>query len=163
MVRFLGEYYIVELALELVSEMSKEAFPQSAIECTFSKSYEAELSLIGIIRNDVLSLNEYQSLDDEKRDSLIIIITEMMTNAIKHGSHGINDAHVRIGISKLDHSVICIFEDSGPGFNRSNIPDPTLPEYIHREHGRGIFITEHLAEAVQYVYDDNTMRIIVKL
>ena len=38
--------------------------------------------MIGIIRNDVLALNEYQLLDDEKRDALIIIITEMMTNAI---------------------------------------------------------------------------------
>jgi serine/threonine-protein kinase RsbW len=119
--------------------------------------------MIGIIRNDVLALNEYQLLDDEKRDVLIIIITEMMTNAIKHGSLGIRNALVRLGISKIKDTVICIFEDSGPGFDRSSIPDPTLPAYIHRDHGRGIFITEHLANEVRYLYADNTMRIIVKL
>jgi len=119
--------------------------------------------MIGIIRNDVLALNEYQLLDDEKRDALIIIITEMMTNAIKHGSLGIQNALVRLGISKIEDTVICIFEDSGPGFDRSSIPDPTLPAYIHRDHGRGIFITEYLADEVRYLHAENTMRIIVTL
>jgi serine/threonine-protein kinase RsbW len=112
----------------------------------------------------VLSLNEYQSLtDEEQRDSLMIIITEMMTNAIKHGSKDLADAVVHLGITFSQDSITCIIEDSGPGFERSSIPDPTLPEYIHREHGRGIYITEHLANAVQYIHTDNTMRIIVQL
>jgi serine/threonine-protein kinase RsbW len=139
------------------------SYPKSAFECSFSRTYHADLSMIGIIRNDVLALNEYQLLDDEKRDVLIIIITEMMTNAIKHGSRGIENALVILGISKIEDTLICIFEDSGPGFDRSTIPDPTLPAYIHRDHGRGIFITEHLADEVRYLYADNTMRIIVKL
>jgi len=119
--------------------------------------------MIGIIRNDILALNEYQSLNDEKRDALIIIITEMMTNAIKHGSRGIENALVILGVSKIEDTLICIFEDSGPGFDRSTIPDPTLPAYIHRDHGRGIFITEYLADEVRYLHAENTMRILVKL
>jgi serine/threonine-protein kinase RsbW len=139
------------------------SYPKSAVECSFSRTYHADLSMIGIIRNDVHALNEYQLLDDEKRDALIIIITEMMTNAIKHGSRGIENALVILGISKIEDTLICIFEDSGPGFDRSSIPDPTLPAYIHRDHGRGIFITEHLADEVRYLHADNSMRIIVKL
>lgn len=119
--------------------------------------------MIGIIRNDILALKEYQSLNDEKRDALIIIITEMMTNAIKHGSRGIENALVILGVSKIEDTLICIFEDSGQGFDRSTIPDPTLPAYIHRDHGRGIFITEYLANEVRYLHSDNTMRILVKL
>jgi serine/threonine-protein kinase RsbW len=139
------------------------SYPKSAIECSFSRTYDADLSMIGIIRNDILALKEYQSLNDEKRDALIIIITEMMTNAIKHGSRGIENALVILGVSKIEDTLICIFEDSGPGFDRSTIPDPTLPAYIHRDHGRGIFITEYLADEVRYLHADNTMRIIVKL
>ena len=139
------------------------SYPKSAFECSFTRTYHADLSLIGIIRNDVLALKEYQLLDDDKRDALIIIITEMMTNAIKHGSLGIENALVILGVSNIEDTVICIFEDSGPGFDRSTIPDPTLPAYIHRDHGRGIFITEHLADEVRYLHADNTMRIIVKL
>lgn len=139
------------------------SYPKSAIECSFSRTYDADLSMIGIIRNDILALKEYQSLNDEKRDALIIIITEMMTNAIKHGSRGIENALVILGVSKIEDTLICIFEDSGPGFDRSTIPDPTLPAYIHRDHGRGIFITEYLADEVRYLHADNTMRILVKL
>ena len=139
------------------------SYPKSAFECSFSRTYHADLSMIGIIRNDVLALKEYQLLDDDKRDALIIIITEMMTNAIKHGSLGIENALVILGVSNIEDTVICIFEDSGPGFDRSTIPDPTLPAYLHRDHGRGIFITEHLADEVRYLHADNTMRLIVKL
>lgn len=144
--------------------MSDDAtYPKSAVECSFTRTYAANLSLIGVIRNDVLALKEYQSLDSEMQDTLMIIITEMMTNAIKHGSKEHHLASVSLGLSISDIQIICIFEDSGPGFDRSTIPDPTLPEYLHRDHGRGIFITEHLATTVQYLYKDNTMRIIVTL
>lgn len=137
------------------------SYPKSAFECSFSKAYHADLSMIKIIRNDVLALNEYQLLGNEQRDALIIIITEMMTNAIKHGSYGIENALVILGVSKVEDTVICIFEDSGPGFDRSTIPNPTLPAYIYRDHGRGIFITEHLADEVRYEYIHDIMRITV--
>ena len=115
------------------------------------------------MRKDLLSLESFTVLDEEKKDALLIIITELMTNAIKHGSKQDEQKDVFLGLTFNVETVFCIIEDKGSGFERSTIPDPTLPEYILREHGRGIFITEHLADEVRYQYADNTMRIIVKL
>ena len=144
--------------------MSEDAtYPMSAVECSFTRTYSAHISMIGVIRNDILGLKEYQSLHPNTQDALIIIITEMMTNAIKHGSRELIHASVTLGLTITEDTITCIFEDSGPGFDRASIPDPTLPEYLHRDHGRGIFITEHLANDVRYLYQDNTMRIIVTL
>ena len=142
---------------------SSHITPTNVAECEFRFSYSANLSNIGIVRRDILSLNSYSSLDEKKQDSLIIIITELMTNAIKHGSKQDEQKDVLLGLSFNADSVFCIIEDQGLGFDRSMIPDPTLPAYIHRDHGRGIFITEHLADEVRYLHADNTMRIIVKL
>lgn len=137
--------------------------PKNVTECEFTFSYSANLSNIGLIRDDVLSLDDYARLDEEKKDSLIIIITELMTNAIKHGSNQDEQKNVFLGLTFTSKSVFCIIEDSGTGFDRSTIPDPTLPEYIHREHGRGIFITEHLADEVRYECVHDIMRIIVMI
>ena len=142
---------------------SSHITPNNVSECAFTFSYSANLSNISTVRKDLLSLESFTVLDEEKKDALLIIITELMTNAIQHGSKQDELKDVFLGLTFNAETVFCIIEDKGSGFERSTIPDPTLPEYILREHGRGIFITEHLADEVRYEYTENTMRIIVKL
>ncbi len=137
--------------------------PQSITECEYAFTYPADISIIRLLRDDVLALSACKEYQTELIDALLIIVTELMTNAIKHGSVDIPHGKVSIGIHFALPRITCIIEDNGPGFERSSIPDPTLPEYIHREHGRGIFITEHLAKDVRYEYEHNTMRILVTL
>lgn len=137
--------------------------PSSISECDHVFTYPAELTIIRNLREDILALEQHKHFQQDLIDSLLIIITELMTNAIKHGSQNITNAHVSLGISFKKPHITCIIEDNGPGFDRSAIPDPTLPEYIHRDHGRGLFITEHLAKHIRYEYDKDTMRIIVTL
>lgn len=137
--------------------------PQSIAECEHVFTYPADISIIRQLRDDVIALHTCNNYQTEIIDALLIIITELMTNAIKHGSAHIPQATVSLGIHFDAQTIMCIIEDSGPGFDRSTIPDPTLPEYILREHGRGIFITEHLAKEVRYEYQNNTMRILVTL
>lgn len=146
-----------------MSENTSHTIPKTAEECAFTFSYSANLSNISAVRKDILSLEAYAGLDVEKKDALIIIITELITNAIKHGSNQEDEKYVFLGLTFNAESVYCIVEDQGPGFDRASIPDPTLPEYILREHGRGIFITEHLADEVRYEYAVDTMRIIVMI
>lgn len=137
--------------------------PGSIAECDHTFTYPADISIIRLLRDDVLALSACKEFQTELIDALLIIITELMTNAIKHGSVDIPNGKVSLGIHFENPRITCIIEDNGPGFERSSIPDPTLPEYIHREHGRGIFITEHLAKEVRYEYEHNTMRILVIL
>lgn len=144
-----------------MSDNTSHNTPKTVSECAFTFSYSSKLSNIAIIRQDILSLGIIATMDEEEKDTLIIIITELMTNAIKHGNNQDEQKEVFLGLTFNAESVYCIIEDQGPGFDRASIPDPTLPEFIHREHGRGIFITEHLADEVRYEYNQDIMRIIV--
>ena len=40
--------------------------------------------------------------------------------------------------------------DDGPGFDPSGTPDPTLPENLEREFGRGLFVIRHLVDDVVF-------------
>ncbi|NBO68858.1 MAG: ATP-binding protein [Bacteroidetes bacterium] len=137
--------------------------PSSISECDYAFTYPADIGILTTLRNEMLSLKDIKHFQNEIIDSLLIIITELITNAIKHGSKDLQHAHIRLGLLFRMPFIVCIIEDNGPGFDRTMIPDPTLPEFIHREHGRGIFISEHLAKHIEYTYSNNTMRIIVTL
>lgn len=56
--------------------------------------------------------------------------------------------HVRVLI-RSDHVSITI-RDDGPGFDESQLPDPTVPEYLDRPYGRGILLMRTFADAVRF-------------
>ncbi len=70
-----------------------------------------------------------------------LALEEAMTNAFRHGlkdlpddtpitvDYGIDAEHVRIAV-----------EDPGPGFDPSDVPDPTSEENLTRPGGRGILL-----------------------
>lgn len=41
-------------------------------------------------------------------------------------------------------------EDEGKGFDYNHLPDPTAPENIEKENGRGIFLMKQLADEVEF-------------
>jgi serine/threonine-protein kinase RsbW len=41
-------------------------------------------------------------------------------------------------------------KDGGEGFDYKNLPDPTAPENIEKENGRGIYLMRSLAESVEF-------------
>jgi serine/threonine-protein kinase RsbW len=41
-------------------------------------------------------------------------------------------------------------KDQGKGFDYNNLPDPTAPENILKENGRGIFLMRNLSDEVSF-------------
>jgi serine/threonine-protein kinase RsbW len=41
-------------------------------------------------------------------------------------------------------------KDNGRGFDFDNLPDPTSPENIEKENGRGIFLMRSLADEIEF-------------
>jgi len=40
--------------------------------------------------------------------------------------------------------------DDGNGFDTSRLPDPTHPDNLEREYGRGLFVIRHLVDDVAF-------------
>ena len=85
--------------------------------------------------------------------NVLIAVTEAVNNAIEHGNQKRLDLSVEVGVGDYAEEFCFAIKDFGNGFDFDNLPDPTAPENILKENGRGIFLMRSLADEV--VFDDN--------
>ena len=115
------------------------------------------------IPSNFSSLNQVESLIDEvceklevKEDyygNVLIAVTEAVNNAIIHGNKMKADLNVDVHVGDKETDFCFSVKDFGAGFDFRNLPDPTAPENIEKENGRGIYLMRSLAESVEF--DDN--------
>ena len=87
-------------------------------------------------------------LDEHRCSTLGLIVTEAANNSIHHGNHGDLSLPVEICIEEDDDCLKIVVKDTGNGFNPDTLPDPTAPENLMRDHGRGFLILRHFCREV---------------
>ena len=92
------------------------------------------------------------SLQEDYYGNMLIAITEAVNNAIEHGNNSIPEKKILIDYFEDDNGFITFrVSDEGPGFDFTNLPDPTDPENIDKPNGRGIFLMKNLADEVSFL------------
>jgi serine/threonine-protein kinase RsbW len=77
-------------------------------------------------------------------------LAEALGNAIRYGT-GENPARsVRVSVEFGGDFVRIYVIDDGGGFDRAQVPDPTHPDNLEREYGRGLFVIRHLVDEVAF-------------
>jgi len=87
-------------------------------------------------------------INEDAYGNILIAVTEAVNNAIQHGNAYNSNLSVSISITDSLESFCFEIIDQGQGFDFSNLPDPTSPENIEKENGRGIFLMRSLADDV---------------
>jgi serine/threonine-protein kinase RsbW len=115
------------------------------------------------LQSNADSLTVVERLIDEVRNkynvsedvfgNMLVAITEAVTNAIYHGNKSDPKKKVSIVCTHSPHSIAFTIADEGPGFDFYDLPDPTSPENLEKECGRGIFLMKHLAD--QLIFSEN--------
>jgi serine/threonine-protein kinase RsbW len=82
--------------------------------------------------------------------NVLIAVTEAVNNAIEHGNK--KDALMEVNVFVSDNPIEFCFsvKDQGRGFDFENLPDPTSPENLLKENGRGIYLMRNLADDVEF-------------
>ena len=89
--------------------------------------------------------------------NVLIAVTEAVNNAIEHGNAMNKDLLVSVFVGDDDSSFCFNVMDEGKGFYYTNLPDPTSPENILKENGRGIFLMKNLADEVFFDAPGNSV------
>ena len=77
-------------------------------------------------------------------------LAEALGNAIRYGTGEDPGRTVRVRV-ELGHDFVRIHVvDDGLGFDASHLPDPTHPDNLEREYGRGLFVIRHLVDDVAF-------------
>jgi len=87
-------------------------------------------------------------------------IDEGLQNAFSHGNGEDPGKHIRLAIFDTDASWGVLITDEGPGFQPQNLPDPTSPDGLWLDHGRGVMIMCHYMDGVSYFDQGRTLRLL---
>jgi anti-sigma regulatory factor (Ser/Thr protein kinase) len=77
-------------------------------------------------------------------------LAEALGNAIRYGVGENPKKTIRVRVELGDDYVRIHVQDGGSGFDRSQLPDPTHPDNLEREDGRGLFVIRHLVDDVAF-------------
>ena len=112
-------------------------------ELSLSSDYNSLVDIENMV-NDVC---EKLHLPEDTYGNILIALTEAVNNAIEHGNQ-----------KKKELPVVVKVYDHQKGFC-INVKDPTSPENILKEDGRGIFLMKNLADEVEFHENGNSVSI----
>ena len=75
---------------------------------------------------------------------------EALSNAILYGNGSDPAKRVHVRVQAGPDALRLHVADEGAGFDPTDLPDPTRPENIEREDGRGLFVMRHLVDQVTF-------------
>ncbi len=107
--------------------------------------------------NNLITIEEFVNfiavearVSEDKMSGLLISITEAVTNAIIHANK--KDITKKVFIEAIIDEKTLTFKvkDEGKGFDPTKIPDPTEPENILKDSGRGLYLMRTFLDELKY-------------
>ncbi len=83
-------------------------------------------------------------------EDIKIALQEALANAVVHGNHEDPGKQVYVGCRCGRDEVSIVIRDQGQGFVFGEVPDPTAPENIEFNVGRGIYLMKTLMDEVRF-------------
>ena len=82
---------------------------------------------------------------------------EALANAIAYGNRHDRARMVRVRLEVSPEAVRLHVTDEGSGFDPGDVPDPTRPDRLEREDGRGLFVLRSLVDQVVFNEKGNSV------
>ena len=107
--------------------------------------------------NNLITIEEFVNyfakdlgLSEEQLSVLLLAVTEAATNAIIHANKCDVSKLVKIHAHIEDSKLIVKVKDEGKGFDPGALPDPTRPENLLKDSGRGVYLMKVYMDEVKY-------------
>lgn len=133
--------------------MSKKTFRLS-LQSTHEESEK--------IPDFVSALQPKAFLSEEETSTLMLLLSEAVTNAIKHGNKYDPAKKVEVEIEVNQTIITSTVSDEGDGFDPTTSKDPLKEENLLEASGRGIFFLEQFSEELEYLNGGRVIRFTIK-
>lgn len=144
---------ITAIVVEILTQSRKN---QIKNELGFDESTPVFLQYLSYYEEiDTVSAQILKEMDeigfsDEVIRKMKLTITELLANAIGHGNEDDHSKKVIVGhVVEINNVKVAIL-DEGKGFDPDKIPDPTLPENLIKDHGRGLYIVQNYVDEISF-------------
>ncbi|MEZ5347174.1 MAG: ATP-binding protein [Pyrinomonadaceae bacterium] len=88
--------------------------------------------------------------NDDAIFGIDMAMREAVANAVKHGNSLDESKSVDIALRDLTDGIEITVRDFGKGFEVEDVPDPTNPENLLKENGRGILFMQNFVDTVEW-------------
>ena len=106
-------------------------------------------------------LNDLKCCSAREKSEISTALSEALANAIIHGNRIKPDKIVSLQIDIFNNRIELRITDSGSGFDPKKIQNPTNPENILKNNGRGIYLMSIFMDDVKFVRLKQGMRVIL--
>ena len=89
-------------------------------------------------------------MSEDRLNSLALSFSEAASNSVVHGNKLDVNKKVKITVTVDENKMTVIIKDEGKGFDIDSVPDPTKPENILKDSGRGIHIMRSFLNDLRY-------------
>jgi serine/threonine-protein kinase RsbW len=110
----------------------------------------------------VTDIQERSNIDDDTTGTLMLLLSEAVTNAIVHGNKLNPSKTVDVEVRINQKQIVSTVKDQGEGFEPEEADNPLDEENILKASGRGIFLMKQLSEHVEYDENGTKLRFILK-
>ena len=110
----------------------------------------SDLSNVSLVESFIDKVCADLNINEDLYGNVLIAVTEAVNNAIIHGNAFNSAKSVVVEVNQDDESFTFRITDEGQGFDYMNLPDPTSPENIEKENGRGIFLIQNLSDCLDF-------------
>ncbi|MCC5925985.1 MAG: ATP-binding protein [Bacteroidetes bacterium] len=125
----------------------------------FTSSYDNLSRLEGIVDE----ATRESGLSEDQKEALMLVASEAMTNAIKHGNKLDEEKKVTISWQITDGELRFSIQDEGEGFDADALPDPLNPENLLKDSGRGVFLMKTYCDDVQFELEGRKVILVFKI
>ncbi|CCZ81071.1 hypothetical protein CE91St19_28860 [Odoribacter laneus] len=120
-------------------------------------SISSEVGNIIKVENFIESFSETFSLPPDLFGKISLSIIEAVNNAILSGNKLDASKQVCLEAWEENNKFHVSIEDEGQGFDYNHIPDPTLPDNILKDAGRGLYIMKTLSD--ELIFEKNGAKV----
>lgn len=165
---FLSRPFTIDTLQRVLRRALTEAVPLSlsqSPDCDISQRTRMEVPsrpeyvgclLSYIIHSAVATGFANNRLDGELRLALV----EGITNAMEHGNRWDPESRITVEVEAEGGRLAVTITDQGPGFDWRGLPDPTDPQRLTQERGRGVYLMRTIMDRVEFNQAGNTVTLV---
>jgi serine/threonine-protein kinase RsbW len=101
---------------------------------------ESTLDSVDKAERMVMQAAAQLGFEEDDQHQIGMAVRECMVNAVVHGNRYNKNKHVHIEIGAERGQLSITIGDEGQGFDMASLPDPTAPENLLRQSGRGLLL-----------------------
>ena len=116
----------------------------------FKRVVASDPDLLPELEEYIINIANDSNLNKDKINNLALSFSEAISNSMLHGNKLDKNKTVTITVTVDENMLSISLKDEGKGFDIKSVPDPTQPENILKDSGRGIHIMKNFLDDLKY-------------